>query len=139
LRAREVLRSTNNPVGDYCELLCCEAFGWTREVKSTKGHNGVDAAGVRYQIKGRRLMMPHNPSRQLGALHELEQAPLDVLAGVLLDQDFRVVRAALVPHAIVLERSTPMPRGGRRFHLRESVRTLPGVRDMTAELRAVRR
>lgn len=138
LRAREVLRSTNNPAGDYCELLCCEALGWTRDVRSTKGYDATDAAGRRYQIKGRRLTA-HNESRQLGDLHDLDAEPFDELAGVLLNEDFTVFRAALIPRALVLQHSTSTRRGGRRFLLRDVIWTLPGVRDVTAQLRAVQR
>lgn len=28
LRSREVVRSSNNPTGDYAEYLFCKAFGW---------------------------------------------------------------------------------------------------------------
>jgi hypothetical protein len=31
LRERDVLRSANNPTGDFAEYLFCRAFGWTQE------------------------------------------------------------------------------------------------------------
>lgn len=34
LRRREIVRSSNNPVSDYAEILFCRAFGWTRERNS---------------------------------------------------------------------------------------------------------
>ena len=63
------------------------------------------ASGVRYQIKGRQVTQ-RNSSRQLGGLRDLAGRLFDVLAGVIFDDDFRVVRAALIPHDVVEERST---------------------------------
>ncbi len=67
LRRREIVRSSNNPLSDYAERLFCDAFRWKREANSSSGHDASDAAGVRYQIKGRRLTR-HNRSRQLSAI-----------------------------------------------------------------------
>jgi len=60
--------------------------------------DATDAARVRYQIKGRRLTT-HNNSRQLGALRDLSAQGFDVLAAVLFQEDYRVLKAALIPHA----------------------------------------
>lgn len=53
LRDREILRTANNPTGDYAEWLFCEAFGWDQAANSVKGFDATDAEGIRYQIKGR--------------------------------------------------------------------------------------
>jgi hypothetical protein len=63
-RKREILRSSNNPVADFSELLFCTAFGWNREGASAAGFDAICSRGLRYQIKGRRLTL-NNPSRQL--------------------------------------------------------------------------
>lgn len=138
LRARDVLRTDNNPAGDYAEVLFCAALGWTRHPISAPKADAVDAAGVRYQVKSRRPTTG-NPSRQLGDLYDLDKKPFDVLAGVLFTEDFNVSRAALVPYATVLASSKEARPGLWRFYLRDSVWALPGVRDVTAELRAVER
>ena len=57
LRARDVLRSANNPTGDLAEYLFCKAFGWTQAPKSAKAFDAIDIDGKRYQIKGNRLDM----------------------------------------------------------------------------------
>jgi hypothetical protein len=71
LRARGVVRSSNNPTGDLAEYLFCRAFGWKQ---ASNSHPNADATGpdgtTLYQIKGRRWT-PHNKSRQLGALRGL--------------------------------------------------------------------
>jgi len=45
LRTRDVIRSSNNPVGDYAEGLVTRRFGLTLEGNSTSGFDAVDAVG----------------------------------------------------------------------------------------------
>jgi hypothetical protein len=58
--------------------------------------DATDSTGVRYQIKGRRLTQ-HNKS--LGVLRDLPDQRFDFLAAVLFHEDYRVMKAALVPLA----------------------------------------
>ena len=96
LRERGVTRSENSPVGDYAEHLASLAFGLTLINNSAIGYDGVDAEGVRYQVKGRRITR-WNQSRHLSAIRGLaaDGAPFDVLLGILFDGEFRVWRAPL--------------------------------------------
>lgn len=137
LRRREVVRSSNNPLSDYAELLFCKAFGWSREANSAAGHDATDAAGRRYQIKGRRPTR-HNNSRQMSAIRRLDGDPFDFLAGVLVDEKFQIMRAAIVPVAVVRHCSKHVPHTNSwRFLLRDDIWNAEGVRDVTAELRTV--
>jgi len=102
LRRREVLRSANNPSGDYGELLFSRAFGWQLQNNSSSGYDAINGNGVRYQIKCRRIT-PRNSPCQLSFIRNLSANPFDILAGVQLDQKFKVLRAALVPVAVVQE------------------------------------
>jgi hypothetical protein len=137
LRRRAVLRSSNSPSGDYGELLFSRAFGWELRNNSSSGYDAVDAEGVRYQIKCRRLT-PANPSRQLSFIRKLPERPFDVLAGVLLNSAFRVVRAALVPVEVVQAQATYVAHvNAWRLLLRDSVWALGGVQDVTDSLRRV--
>lgn len=137
LRRRDIIRTSNSPLSDYAELLFCKAFGWTRENNSAAGHDAVDDTGIRYQIKGRRLTR-HNAPRQMSAIRNLDKTPFDQLAGVLVDESFRVVRAALVPIAVVRAKGVHVTHTNScKFLLRDEVWNLAGVRDVTDELRAV--
>jgi hypothetical protein len=136
LRDRAIVRSTNNPVADYSELLFCKAFGWLRESNSKKGYDALCEAGLRYQLKGRRPTR-RNKSRQVSALRGLDDARFDMLAGVLYHPDFTIARAVIIPHAIVLDRSAYVKDWGWRFHLRDDLWKVPQARDVTAELQAV--
>ncbi|WP_170571125.1 hypothetical protein [Ruegeria atlantica] len=135
LRDRGILRSANNPTGDYAEWLFCRAFGWEQAANSVKGYDATDTDGIRYQIKGRRLHQ-NNTSRQLSAIRDMNG--FDVLAGVLLDASFGVLRAALIPSEIVRERSTfTQHTNSHRFLLRDNIWDAPGVRDVSANLEAI--
>lgn len=137
LRRRDVVRSGNSPSGDYAELLFSRAFDWVLEGNSAAGYDARDASGTRVQIKCRRVT-PRNPSRQLSALRGMGSRPFDLLAAVLLDQDFGVIKAALIPFDVVLERATFTKHvNAHRFILRDAIWQVPGVQDVTARLKAV--
>jgi hypothetical protein len=136
LRRREIVRSANNPVSDLAELLFCRAYpDWTREENSASGHDAVDSAGMRYQIKARRLHKLNN-SRQLSALRNLSKDPFDFLAGVLFDENFGVYRAAIIPLAVIKERAKHVVHtNSGRFLLRDEIWNITGVEDVTAKIR----
>lgn len=137
LRRREVVRSLNNPTGDYGELLFSRAFGWSLNGNSSADADAIDAQGLRYQIKCRRLGTPKG-SRQLGFIRRLPERPFDWLAAVLLDSRFRVLRAALIPYEVILPRASYVESvKAWRFMLRDSVWDLSEVADVTEKLRMV--
>lgn len=137
LRNRGITRSANNPTGDLAEYLFCKAFGWKQAGNSHRSIDAIGADGTRYQIKGRRVTR-YNTSRQLSALRDLAAAHFDILAGVLLNEDYSVMRAALIPHAVALVHSSFVERtNSHRFLLRDDIWHAPGVRDVTARLQAV--
>lgn len=136
LRDRGVVRTANNPTGDLAEYLFCRAFGWKQAPNSERGYDAEAEDGTRYQIKGRRIHR-RNKSRQLSAIRDIEGGHFHILAGVLFDDDFNVTKAALVPVALVAEKSTFIARtNSNRFMLRDDIWTAPGVRDVTAEIAA---
>lgn len=136
LRRRGILRSANGPAGDYAEILFSRAFGWRLEGNSASGFDAVDGGGTRFQIKCRRLTGPRM-SRQLSALRNLPQRPFDILAAVLLDADYTVHKAALIPIDVVIAESTFTSHvNAHRFILRDRVWSIPGVVDATAQLQA---
>lgn len=134
LRRRKILTTLNAPLGDYAESLFRQAFGWSAAENSTKGFDAVDASGLRYQIKARRLHTK-NKSRQLGAIRRLDEENFHVLGAVLFKDDYTVLRAALIPHAVVFQHATYVEATNSwKFILRDSVWDAPKVKDCTAEL-----
>jgi hypothetical protein len=135
LRDREVVRSANNPVGDYAEYLFSQAFGWKLVGNSAAGHDAV-ARRIRYQIKARRLH-PRNMSRQLSFFRRLPDANFEYLAGLLLNEDYTVLRAALVPHKLLEPHSRfSSHANGWLFKLEDDVWDWHGVKDVTRQLKA---
>ncbi|PCK84369.1 hypothetical protein CPT32_24285 [Rhizobium sophoriradicis] len=135
LRGRNVLRSANNPTGDLAEYLFCAAFGWQQAANSVKGYDALDGAGIRYQVKGRRIHQ-RNKSRQLSAIRDLDG--FDVLAVVLFDDDYQIVRAALIPAATVKEKAVYIAHtNSHKFLARDGVWEVSGVMDVTDRLRQV--
>jgi hypothetical protein len=135
LNDRGILRSYNNPVGDFAEYLCVRAFGWKLAGNSAKGFDASDAQN-RYQIKARRLTRRNN-SRQLSAIRALDLNGFDVLVGLLLAEDYTVYRAALIPYGRIKASEPRFSKhvNGHLFFLTDDVWTWPDVRDVTEELR----
>src|SRR5688572_24327542 len=135
LRKRQVVRSSNNPAADYAEGLVAKALGLTLVAGSSKGHDAVSSDKQRYQIKCRRITA-HNKSRQLSQMRNMKGDPFDFLVGVLFAHDFSVMRAAIVPIAVVLERATYVAHTNSwRFLLRDEIWAIPGVEDITLTIR----
>lgn len=132
LKRRGVVRSKNNPTGDYAEWLVSEKLGLSLETNSSKGFDATDSQGFRYQIKGRRVTL-NNPSTQLGVIRNFEAADFDFLLAVIFDVDWRVLRAVKIPHKIVGELATfRKHQNGHIMHLRPSILDVPEVEDVTA-------
>ena len=134
LRRREVVRTSNSPVGDYAELLFATAFGWELENSSAAGHDATDKDGVRYQIKSRRLTK-HNGSRQLSFLRRLPEKKFDYLAAVLFDSAYQVQQAIILPHEGLEARCRYSKHAnGWLFRLEDSCWEMPGARDVTEQI-----
>ena len=137
LRTRGVVRSANNPTGDLAERLFCVAFGWQQAANSVRGYDATDGAGIRYQIKERRIHR-RNKSRQLSAIRDLAGGHFDILAGVLFDDNYVVTRAALIPRRVVEAKSTYIAHtNSNKFMLRDEIWSLDDVEDVTGAIRAV--
>lgn len=67
LKRREVVRTKNNPLGDYTEWLVSKALELKLSSNSSAGYDALDKNDLRIQIKGRRIT-PENESRQLSAI-----------------------------------------------------------------------
>ena len=130
LRQTKIIRSKNNPVGDYAEWLVSETFNLELCSKSMKGHDAYDGR-YKYEVKARRLT-GDNQSRRLSAIRDLDKHHFDYLIGVLFDHDFGVVRSAKIPWAVVKENSSHNEHSNSAiFNLSDSIWDNPGVEDIT--------
>jgi hypothetical protein len=134
LGRRKILRGGNNPVGDLAEWLATKALNLKLADNSTRGYDALDAAGKRYQIKGRRVTSG-KPSRQLSSIRDIKHQQFDFLVGIIFGEFFEVERACLMPYEVV-SRRTRRDRHvrGDRLVLRDGLWNEPGVRDITPEI-----
>lgn len=102
LLRRNVVRTQNNPLGDYTEWLVSNALGLELQSNSQAGYDCTDSNGVRYQIKGRRIT-PKNKSRQLSAIRNYEEKDFDVLVAVIYDEKFDIIEAIQCPHEVIAD------------------------------------
>lgn len=130
LRRRKIVRTSNNPVGDYTEWLVSKGLGLDLATNSAAGYDGIDSEGLRIQIKGRRTTS-ENPSRQLGVIRNLEKKDFDQLAAVVFDEQYEVLDAVLIPHEIIEEYATYRPHpNGHVLHLKGAILEDARVRDI---------
>jgi len=135
LRHRNVIRSKNNPTGDYAEWLVSTKLGLALETNSAKGFDASDSQGLRYQIKARRVT-PENRSTQLGVIRNLEGKDFDFLIAIIFDADWHVRYAAKIPHQAISLLATYRPHiNGHTIHLRSAVLDNPSVENISNELR----
>lgn len=131
LKDRGVVRSKNNPTGDYAEWLAAKTLGLTLEDNSAKGFDATDGKGNRYQIKGRRIT-DDNPSTQLGVIRNLNDQEFDFLIAVILNPDWTILRVAQIPYEQIESlASFRAHQNGHVMHLRPTVFNCPGVLDLT--------
>ena len=102
LKGRGIVRTQNNPLGDYTEWLVASALDLELAANSKTGYDGVNKAGVRVQIKGRRVTSTNN-SRQLSAIRKYNENGFDQLVAVIFNEKFDVIEAWLIPYEVVGE------------------------------------
>lgn len=137
LQNRGVIRSTK-VLADYAEWLAAHALNLElAEGGATKGYDAIDrATGMRYQVKARHVIPPYMQP-DLRGQGSLDNEPFDYLVGVLIGVDYEVLRAAIVPIALVRERAKRIKyTNGYRFHLASGVLSHPDVVDVTPKFRS---
>jgi hypothetical protein len=102
LRRREIVRTHNNPLGDFTEWLVAKNLGLDLANNSKAGYDAIDRGGVKIQIKGRRITSQNN-STQLSAIRNLQGKDFDLLIAVIYDEHFNISEAISIPHAVVVE------------------------------------
>jgi hypothetical protein len=125
LRALQVVRSANQPVGDVAELLVAKAYGVQLETQATRGYDLVvpDPGfpnGRRIEVKARRVSAGVKASHYsfLRGLRA-DPPPFDSLVVVHFNDDFDVLGAWEMPVGYVRERvgKLNVRTGGQRLAL----------------------
>lgn len=137
LKRRQIVRTGNNPTGDYTEWLVAQRLGLVLNGNSGKGYDATDTVGMRYQIKGRRLSSDTAPS-QLSTIRDLERNEFDFLVAVIFRSDWQIKCAIKVPHQTVAELADYRKHvNGHVLYVRPSLLAHPTVLDVTETLRDV--
>lgn len=108
LKRREIVRTSNSPLGDYAEFLYCKAYGWEQKNNSEKDIDAVDTNGIRYQIKSRTLKNG-KVKIPLSAIRRLPENIFDFAAVILFNPNYSIYRSALIPHKIILNGASHVP------------------------------
>ena len=134
LKRRKIVRTKNNPVGDYTEWLVAKGLGLELAGNSSAGYDGIDSEGVKIQIKGRRIT-PENKSRQLSAIRKLEEKDFDQLAAVIFDENYEIIDAVLIPHEVIGEYATYRNHvNAHILHLKGPILNDPRIKDINSTL-----
>jgi hypothetical protein len=138
LRDRKIVKTSNNPVADYAELLVCRALRLVGQANSNKGFDAEDTTtGERYEIKARRITAHNKPTR-FSPLRDFDGHHFDFLVAVLFASDFSVYRAVRLPWSSVsLVSSHNTHVNGRIVFVSDDLWNAPGALDVTDQLRRV--
>ena len=98
LRRRGVVKTQNNPIGDYTEWLVCNRLGLEVQGNSRAALDAIDRQGIRYQIKGR---CSGANSVQFSSIRKLEQCGFDFVIAVIFNEDYSVRLGVKVSHDAV--------------------------------------
>jgi len=130
LKRRKIVRTKNNPVGDYTEWLVAKGLGLELAGNSSDGYDGVDSEGVKIQIKGRRIT-PENKSRQLSAIRKLKEKDFDQLAAVIFNENYEIIDAVLIPHEVIEEYASYRGHvNAHILHLKGPILNDPRIKDI---------
>lgn len=131
LNKRKVIRSRNNPTGDYAEWLAKEVLGLSLAQNSAKGFDATCADGSRVQIKGRHVSA-NSKSVQMGVLRNLEGKDFDYLIAIIFEPNWEVRAVVRIPHAAVPSVATYRGHvNGHVMHINDAVLMDESVENIT--------
>lgn len=97
-----VVRTSNQPVGDYAEWLVTQKLSLILSKNSEKSFDAQDKEGNQYQIKARlqRPIPKHTLSRRLGIIRNYNENDIEnkFLIVVFFDKNFMVKEAYKIPY-----------------------------------------
>ena len=100
---RDVVKTRNNPIGDYTEWLVSTRLGLALQPNSKASFDAVDESGLRYQIKGRRDIRPRV---QFSSIRNLVDRGFDFVIAVVFNSDYSIRFAFKIPYEVIPEFST---------------------------------
>jgi Lhr-like helicase len=100
LRALDVIRTNNNPIGDIAEAIVCDHYKGERASFSQKGWDVKAPSGERIQVKSRRKTPESNPT----VLSPISENEYDSLVVVMFNEDFQVTEGLKATRALIEDR-----------------------------------
>lgn len=97
LRAREIIRTNNNPIGDIAEAIVASHYGGERGSFSQAGWDVRLPSGERLQVKALRV----TGARGRRNLSPIPDTDYDAVIVVIFDEDFRVTEGLRIERATV--------------------------------------
>jgi hypothetical protein len=132
LRRRGVVKTRNNPIGDYTEWLVCQRLGLEMQANSKAAFDAVDVEGVRYQIKGRR---EQKTSVQFSSIRNLAERGFDHVIAVAFNFDYSIRFAVKIPHEHVRKFVKYQEHtNAHNLILTDKIADEPGVTDIRQEI-----
>ena len=130
LKALGVLRTDNQPTGDYAESWASVHLNLTLEKASAKSHDAIDADGRRVQIKSSRKF--GQSSIISSAIHHLHEDPFDYVIVILMNKYYVVKEVLRIPRNVILDVACRSPNKSyyyfvidSNFRNREGVNSVP--------------
>lgn len=108
LRRRDIVRTNNNPLGDYSEWLVAQTLKLTLAANSKQSFDAISDTGERVQVKSCR-MTENNKTGRLSTIRHYEQEGFDYLVALLFDEDYSLLGAYKLSHALVGEYARYQP------------------------------
>jgi hypothetical protein len=125
LRARDIIRTNNNPVGDIAEAVVHAHYGGERAGFSNAGWDVKTPAGERLEVKALRVAEGGKAGR---GLSPIRQSDYDAVIVVVFNEDFEVTEGLRIPREVVEERfAVEAYRNARSIRLTQALRADPRV------------
>jgi len=102
LEARDVVRTQNQPIGDYTEWLISKIYNYKLVTNSKVGYDAISKEGKKVQIKASRIVNSSDP-KQLSAIRNLDKKEFDVLIAIIYNKNCDIIEALNIPHEIIKE------------------------------------
>jgi hypothetical protein len=115
MRRRDLIRSSNNPTGDYAEVLVARVLGVEPVGGPERGYDVISPPGVRIQVKSRRAAADGRVRGRFTPIRDIDAHRFDELVAIVFNHDFTVREAWRMPWAAVSEHAVFVP------HVRGSV------------------
>lgn len=131
---RNVVRTYNNPLGDFSEWLISKALNIQLMNNSKAGFDGIDNEGIKYQIKARRITA-RRKSKQLSAIRNLELEEFDFLIVIIFNENYEILDALKIPYEVVVKYAEYRKHvNGHILKLRGKILSESGIIDLKTDI-----